>query len=432
MELDISNKCRACLSTHTIMFPLFDIYEYDLTLADIIEHCLNTQLNPDINLPKEICEECVTCLIQFYNFSLIFEENSKKLTNFIENNSDKLNCEDSIIEEVDKSSDKSLDRTNKNEGPLCDTLDFNEDFAENDSYEEIIIKTIKEDDLNESKLCIDNDQYICEICGYITQKKSYLRDHMDTHSLNKAYKCNFCNKSFRGRSNFYRHRKIHIPKHKRRSALMIKPHVILENGEVKCDECNQTFKNLVQFKIHVKRHKKYVCEVCGYATYRQSYLTDHKEVHSLAKTYTCVVCNKSYRGRTNYSRHKRIHLNPKQINCDLCGQKFTTKGTLKTHIMLIHIKSKNFECIICNKKFSLKGTLMKHLRRHQQKEGVIAKDFKCIECNVEYYDKGSLKRHYSEKHNNEFTKFKCQYCFKEYVSKGNLSKHLKVYHKCFT
>lgn len=370
-------------------------------------------------------------MIQFYNFSLIFEENHKKLTNFVANNSDNLNCEDSFKEDVNKTdiitSRNDSDLSKKNDR-LCDTLDFSEGFTETGSYEEIVIKTIKEDD----EQYIDNEQYICEICGYITQRKSYLRDHMDTHSLNKDYKCNFCNKSFRGRSNFYRHRKIHIPKQKR-NTLTMTPRLILENGEIKCEECNQIFKNLVLFKRHVKRHKKYVCEICGYATYRQSYLTDHKEVHSLNKPYTCSVCNKSYRGRTNYTRHKRIHLSPKQINCDLCGQKFTTKGTLKTHIMLIHIKkSKNFECIICNKKFSLKGTLMKHLRRHQQKEGVIAKSFKCIECNVEYYDKGSLKRHYSEKHNNEFSKFKCQYCCKEYVSKSNLSKHLKVYHKSFT
>lgn len=45
MEINILNKCRACLTEKAVMLPLFDTYENDLTLADIIQHFLNTQVS---------------------------------------------------------------------------------------------------------------------------------------------------------------------------------------------------------------------------------------------------------------------------------------------------------------------------------------------------------------------------------------------------
>ncbi|GJQ75781.1 hypothetical protein Trydic_g17852 [Trypoxylus dichotomus] len=70
------------------MLALFDTYENDLSLADIIQHFLKTQLNFYDNLPKRICQECATHLIQFYNFSVVFEENNKKLQSLANNTID--------------------------------------------------------------------------------------------------------------------------------------------------------------------------------------------------------------------------------------------------------------------------------------------------------------------------------------------------------
>lgn len=44
MEYDISNKCRACLSEKETMLALFETYENNVTLADIIQHFLNIQV----------------------------------------------------------------------------------------------------------------------------------------------------------------------------------------------------------------------------------------------------------------------------------------------------------------------------------------------------------------------------------------------------
>lgn len=37
-------KCRACLEDDSPLLPLFDIYEHELTLADILQSCINREV----------------------------------------------------------------------------------------------------------------------------------------------------------------------------------------------------------------------------------------------------------------------------------------------------------------------------------------------------------------------------------------------------
>ncbi|KRT83770.1 zinc-finger associated domain containing protein, partial [Oryctes borbonicus] len=381
MEIDVANKCRACLSDSPLMLALFDTYENDLTLADILQQFLNIQLHLYDNLPKGICQECATNLIQFYNFSVVFEESNKKLQNLVDTSIEFLfdesklvtadfkapiNIQESNITSTNHKENKCLlDRTddkheiNNTSEDLCDTASYSNDeitlkVENNGEYEEIVIRTT-----DESTVVTDDNKHICSLCNKTFQNFLLLRKHLQMHI----------------------------------------------------------------------RNKKYICEVCGYVTMRKSYLTDHMETHSLNKPYKCNFCSKSFRCRSTFSRHKRIHTNPKQVVCEMCGQKFTDRGTLKTHILLLHIKSRNFKCIVCGQTFPLKATLEKHLRRHQQKEGATTKNFKCTECDMQYFDKSSLKRHYLIKHSGEYSKYKCQLCYKEYTTKKNLDKHISVHHK---
>ncbi|KAI4460805.1 zinc finger protein [Holotrichia oblita] len=371
MEINILNKCRACLTEKTVMLPLFDTYENDLTLADIIQHFLNTQLSLYDNLPKRICEECATYLIQFYNFSVVFAESNIKLANLIENNQ-----------------------------PLFENKNFQStDFEISSEIEEIKISNKYELDVacaeiaEENKLCnlvsCNNNEVVVKVENDDNYEEIVIRTTDETTSVSG-------------------------------------------NDRYKCPICNKNFPNLLLLRKHLQLHinnKKFICEVCGYTTMKKSYLSDHMQTHSLNRLFKCNICSKSFRCRSAFSRHKRIHTNPKQIVCEMCGQKFTDRGTLKTHVLLLHSKIRDFKCIICNQSFPLKATLMKHLRRHQQKEGAAKKNFKCTECNMQYFDKSSLKRHCFTKHSSEYVKFKCQVCYKEYTTKASLEKHSSVHHK---
>lgn len=37
-------KCRACLTEDSPLLPLFEVYEHNLTLADILQNCLNSEV----------------------------------------------------------------------------------------------------------------------------------------------------------------------------------------------------------------------------------------------------------------------------------------------------------------------------------------------------------------------------------------------------
>ena len=50
----------------------------------------------------------------------------------------------------------------------------------------------------------------CRIC-HKTYKKSYLKEHIASHSSSDARKCSECGKTFSSRSNLTKHRKKHLP-----------------------------------------------------------------------------------------------------------------------------------------------------------------------------------------------------------------------------
>ena len=50
----------------------------------------------------------------------------------------------------------------------------------------------------------------CPICQK-TYNKSYLKDHMITHSQSETLKCQECEKTFSSKSNLNKHRKKHVP-----------------------------------------------------------------------------------------------------------------------------------------------------------------------------------------------------------------------------
>lgn len=104
-------KCRACLAEDAALIPLFEVYEHNLTLADVLQNCINAEVGRirpfqphsvqqkplqvrDDGLPRYLCENCVTVVTEFYNFSVIYEENVSQLNALLENKDVPLQRED--------------------------------------------------------------------------------------------------------------------------------------------------------------------------------------------------------------------------------------------------------------------------------------------------------------------------------------------------
>ena len=114
--------------------------------------------------------------------------------------------------------------------------------------------------------------------------------------------------------------------------------------EVKCSNCDKTFQNSKEKRIHIKEvHMKQKsarikskCELCGENFESKKDLKLHKETN----------CEKE--------KEKKIHIKKtyckkekKSIICDICGKMVESKAYLKNHKKIIHSEVKDFVCVSC-------------------------------------------------------------------------------------
>lgn len=115
---------------------------------------------------------------------------------------------------------------------------------------------------NESK---DKMRFKCDVCGYMTWKKSSMVQHTRTHTGEKPFQCDFC--SYKASD---------------KSALIV--HTRTHTGE-----------------------KPFQCEICSFLTTQKSALTVHKRIHTNVKPFHCDFCNYKTSYKSCLTNHKRMH-----------------------------------------------------------------------------------------------------------------------------
>lgn len=150
-----------------------------------------------------------------------------------------------------------------------------------------------------------------------------------------VFSCSICNKTFRERSNFKKHKETHAKLH-----------------SFSCDICNKTYRLKNSLMTHMLSHTKqkdFVCDICGKSYYTVSKLNLHRQIHENLK-FTCQKCEKVFYTRNNFSKHQKTHLDKPRLKCTVCYNTFKSRVSLRVH-MLLHTGKKNFACRFCDMTF---------------------------------------------------------------------------------
>lgn len=129
----------------------------------------------------------------------------------------------------------------------------------------------------------------CCICNECFASRSYLYDHMNSHTKEIEFECGICSMLFSKLGDVHRHVK---RGHKKKPLALKSPNM---NAQVQS----------------VKKLSKHRCFICS-KYYSYMYLSTHiNGVHTKEISYKCSFCPKMFNYRTSLDRHtKSVHTKP--------------------------------------------------------------------------------------------------------------------------
>jgi len=191
------------------------------------------------------------------------------------------------------------------------------------------------------------------------------------------------------------------------------PH-ILDYSENNRDE---TFENSV-IQMHDNNHcsKKFVCNFCGKSFTTKQTIKRHLITHENIKSFKCEVCKKYFGQQWTLKLHMMSHTDEKSLQCHICGKQLFSKSNLKKHIITHSTKKLGcFHCNICNTSYFTKKNLIKHEKIHPK-----IKPFICEICSKCFLTKSDLSYY----HDIQDKPFQCHVCKKWIFIKSYLASHI--------
>lgn len=176
--------------------------------------------------------------------------------------------------------------------------------------------------------------------------------------------------------------------------------------KLECLLCNKLYKTETSLRhhidtIHDPSARKFKCDICHAAFFREAALQNH---------------------------HENQHLDMKKFWCGICNSGLKSKISLERHMFALHTKKKPYECTWngCKKRFTCTANRDEHYRSHTGE-----KRFFCtVEgCNNRYSFAADIRKHLYKIHNIFPKKFPCELCTQVFPQRAMLQKHMKKHSK---
>ncbi|RZC38970.1 translational activator GCN1-like, partial [Asbolus verrucosus] len=377
-------------------------------------------MNPNDELPKNICETCINELIRFYNFKKNYDAAELTLLTIVE----KLAVESNNLEENLEGTEAAIyelccneDMTvKKSKNEKCESNN-NDDCLNSDVNRELKKKSKnvnKNRKINGKKqLKVKSKIFTCSCERTFTSQLEF-RQHRkeEKHPLLRTHPCEICKKIFTP-TGLWKHKLMHKSE---------KRHI--------CDFCGVKFRVGANLRRHIMQHtgeRPYICEFCGKGFIRNESLKVHRRIHTGEKPYLCAYCGRSFRDELVYNGHLRRHTHKNFLDetfvCSYCGKTCASLTGYKLHLyrhgqVKINERDK-YQCDVCKKFYTTQAGLNNHLVRHGEKK------FSCIDCGKGFYYKHALDSH-AMSHSGE-KPYSCDFCDKTFARQNGLQKHVYIH-----
>ena len=136
---------------------------------------------------------------------------------------------------------------------------------------------------------------------------------------------------------------------------------VVEEGDLICKVCNDTFRSTNALARHIKKF--------------------HKDEYN----FTCKKCKKGFMNEKSFRNHAKQHVNKQpQFVCGDCKVDFGSRRAYNKHMKVKHGPQVNMPCSFCQKVFHERGNLQQHQAICAQNPG--KKEYRCDLCGVAVFN----------------------------------------------
>ncbi|KAJ8051059.1 hypothetical protein HOLleu_04484 [Holothuria leucospilota] len=265
-----------------------------------------------------------------------------------------------------------------------------------------------------------------------------------TQNSDGLYNCRFCEKTFKGKSDWTNHEQEHSSNNPHVHNLH-EHHELTQTIEIVwgCQSCGVVCATEESLLEHLKSHNDEIVTVAQTSEQNTSDKGENLETGG-KKYFRCRFCFKCFGSKEEkWRRHELLHSSETSLKCYICKEVFCRKHQYEAH-MKRHAtsnKSTELECKFCNTYFPSEGSFEEHIKAHVEelvteqknrktkkrpkakrktKKRVEKKDFKCRFCQKSFRERQDR----CEKHElTHFTIFKCYFCEEMFSSRVRCNLH---------